>query len=149
MPGPIDDRPWAALPAATADALRPELPLIAAEAIEAISHAVPDYARPLEGEFGKGLRRGVELAMRGFVDLIGSSDSNSAPERQVYVELGRGEMRAGRRLDALLAAYRVGARVAWRRMAAAGEQVQRLRAEPRLLAESIFAYIDSPESSSM
>jgi hypothetical protein len=142
MPGPIDDRPWAELPPATADALRPELPKIAAEAIEAISLAVPDYARPLEGEFGKGLRRGVELAMRGFVDLIGSSDSNSAPERQVYVELGRGEMRAGRRLDALLAAYRVGARVAWRRMAAAGEAAGLSPQALYLLAESIFAYID-------
>ncbi|HEX2233074.1 MAG TPA: helix-turn-helix domain-containing protein, partial [Thermoleophilaceae bacterium] len=60
----------------------------------------------------------------------------------VYVNLGRGEMLAGRRLDALLAAYRLGARVAWRRLAGAG---QRAGLEPRtlyLLAESIFAYID-------
>ena len=58
------------------------------------------------------------------------------------MNLGRGEMRAGRSLDALLAAYRLGARVAWRRLAAAGEAAG---LEPRtlyLLAESIFAYID-------
>lgn len=142
MSGPIDDRPWAALPAEAANALRPELPQIAAEAIEAISHAVPDYARPLEGPFGEGLRNGVEAAMRGFVDLIGRRDAESVPNPQIYLDLGRGEMRAGRRLDALLAAYRIGARVAWRRMASAGE---RAGLEPQtlyLLAESIFAYID-------
>src|SRR5215218_6872879 len=64
------------------------------------------------------------------------------PGREVYVNLGRGEWRAGRSLDALLAAYRVGARVAWRRLVAAGE---RAGLEPRtlyVLAESIFAYID-------
>jgi hypothetical protein len=147
----IDDRPWAALPPETADALRPELPQIAAEAIEAISHAVPDYARPLEGPFGEGLRGGVEQAMRRFVDLIGRSDADpeSDPERQIYVGLGRGEMRAGRRLDALLAAYRVGARVAWRRMSAAGEGAGLSPRVLYLLAESIFAYIHELSSESV
>ena len=42
------------------------------------------------------------------------------PRSRVYVALGRGEVRAGRSLDVLLAAYRVGARVAWRRFAAGG-----------------------------
>jgi hypothetical protein len=140
--GPLDQRPWAALPPEAAAALRPELPQIAAEAIEAISRGVPDYARPLEGPFGEGLRTGVEQALRGFVELIGRSEPVSAPEHQVYVDLGRGEMRAGRRLDALLAAYRLGARVAWRRMAAAGERAGLSPQALYLLAESIFAYID-------
>ena len=51
-------------------------------------------------------------------------------------------MRAGRSLDSLLSAYRIGARVAWRRFAAAR---RRAGLEPDtlyLLAESIFAYID-------
>src|SRR5206468_6318448 len=39
------------------------------------------------------------------------------PGRSVYVELGRGELRAGRRLDALQMAYRLGARISWRRLA--------------------------------
>jgi hypothetical protein len=51
-------------------------------------------------------------------------------------------MRAGRSLEALLKAYRVGARVAWRRFSAAGVEA---RLDPEVLyalAESIFAYID-------
>ena len=60
----------------------------------------------------------------------------------MYVGLGRGEFREGRTLNALLQAYRVGARVAWRRLSAAalaaGADGERIAA----LAESVFAYID-------
>ncbi len=142
MPRPIEPRPWAALPAHTSDVLRPELRATAEDIIDAISREVPDYARPLEGPFGKGLRQGVEQALHRFLDLVGRTDPGPDPGRQAYVDLGRGEVRAGRRLEALLAAYRLGARVAWRRLAAAGEDAG---LEPRtlyLLAESIFAYID-------
>jgi hypothetical protein len=142
MAAALDERPWAALPPVTADALRPELPAVAEEIIAAISAGVPEYALPLEGRFGEGLRMGVERALQRFLDLIGQAEAGPEPARQVYIDLGRGEMRAGRPLEALLAAYRLGARVAWRRLAAAGE---RAGLEPRtlyLLAESIFAYID-------
>src|SRR5205807_2769190 len=51
-------------------------------------------------------------------------------------------MRAGRSLESLLGAYRVGARVAWRRLAAAGVEAGLEPDTLYLLAESIFAYID-------
>jgi hypothetical protein len=51
-------------------------------------------------------------------------------------------MRAGRSLDSLLSAYRVGARVAWRRFAATGAEAGLEPETLYLLAESIFAYID-------
>lgn len=142
MPRPLDDRPWVALPPRAADALADQLPAVVDEIIEAISRGVPDYARPLEGPFGEGLRTGVEQALRRFVDLIGREDDRPDPGRQVYVDLGRGELRAGRSLDALLAAYRIGARVAWRRFAAAGERAGLDPQALYLLAEAIFAYID-------
>jgi hypothetical protein len=82
----------------------------------------------------------VEEAIRHFLAEI---DASGPVERaDVYRALGRGEMRAGRTLDALLSAYRVGARVVWRRMSALGAE-QGLNPETLyLLAESIFAYID-------
>jgi hypothetical protein len=52
-------------------------------------------------------------------------------------------MRAGRTLESLLSAYRVGARVAWRRFAAAGVAAGMEPETLYLLAESIFAYIDA------
>jgi hypothetical protein len=138
----LDDRPWTALPVTAAEALRPALPAVAEEIIGAISAGVPEYALPLEGRFGEGLRTGVERALERFLDLVSGDEAAPDPLRQVYVDLGRGELRAGRPLEALLAAYRLGARVAWRRLAAAGEGAG---LDPRtlyLLAESIFAYID-------
>ena len=140
MAGQSTLRSWHQLPPEVAEVLRPELPRVAREIIEAIPGEVPQYARRLEGAFGRGLVAGVEEALRQFVDGIGAGGRMS--RARVYVDLGRGEMRAGRTLDALLSAYRVGARVAWRRFAAAGEAAQLPPPTLYQLAESIFAYID-------
>jgi len=129
--------------------LAPQLPAVADEIIAAISEGVPDYARPLEGPFGRGLRRGVEEALRRFLDLFGSDSDEPDPRREIYVELGRGELRAGRPLEALLAAYRLGARVAWRRLADAGEQAGLAPQTLYRLAEAIFAYIDEISAESV
>jgi hypothetical protein len=51
-------------------------------------------------------------------------------------------MRAGRSLESLLSAYRLGARVAWRRFAAVGTEAGLEPEVLYVLAESIFAYID-------
>ena len=120
---------------------RPELPTLAEDIIEAVSENVPDYRRDLAGTFGRNLRLGVEAALGRFCTMV-EGGTDEGPGSEVYVELGRVEMRAGRSLNSLLAAYRLGARVAWRRYAEVGE---RAGLEPQtlyLLAESVFAYID-------
>ena len=88
------------------------------------------------------MRIGVQEALRQFVALIEDPRGGRGAGHEIYVDLGRGEMRAGRSLDALLSAYRLGARVAWRRFAAAGERAGLSPRTLYLLAESIFAYID-------
>jgi hypothetical protein len=136
----FDPRPWRRLPPQAVAALRPQLPDLAQEIIVAIRVVVPAYARPLDGPFGRGLIVGVEEALRQFVD--GIEVGGPMPRSRVYVDLGRGEVRAGRGLDVLLAAYRVGARVAWRRFSAGGVAAGLEPETLYLLAESIFAYID-------
>ena len=79
-------------------------------------------------------------ALRHF--LVEIEAGRSVPRPDVYVDLGRGEMRSGRSLDSLLSAYRIGARVAWRRFAAVGVQAGLEPDTLYLLAESLFAYID-------
>jgi PucR C-terminal helix-turn-helix domain len=139
---PLETEPWRSLPPRVADVIEPELDAITAEILATIAAEVPEYARPLEGRFGRGIRTGVGEALRQFVALVRDPGAGRDPGREVYVELGRGEFRQGRTLDSLQAAYRVGARVAWRRIAAAGRRAE-LEAEPlSLLAEAIFAYID-------
>jgi hypothetical protein len=131
--------PWEALPPELAATLRPELGGLADEIVAAVRAEVPAYG---EGELPPRLRIGVEEALRQFVELIERPGGRRRPARDVYVGLGRGEMRAGRGLDALLAAYRVGARVAWRRLAAVGGRAGLQPDTLYLLAEAIFAYID-------
>jgi len=113
----------------------------------AIPHEVPEYARPFEGSFGRGVQTGVTEALRQFVALI--RDPEAPREREVYVALGRGELRQGRTLDSLQSAYRVGARVAWRRVAAAARRAGLDPEALSLLAEAIFAYIDELSADSV
>src|SRR3954452_8703317 len=141
--------PWRALPDGLADAIEPELPEATEEILAAIGAEVPEYARPLEGSFGAGIRTGVSEALRQFVALIRDPDGGREPGRDVYVALGRGELRQGRTLDSLQSAYRIGARVAWRRISAAA---RRHRIDPdqlAILAEAIFAYIDELSADSV
>ena len=135
-------RSFAAIPAEAADVLRPLLPGLADETIAAIAADVPEYAREMEGEFGRLVRLGVEVAFNRFVDLIADPAADGGYARETYVNLGRGEFRAGRSLDVLLAAYRVGARLAWRRFVEAGSSRDLPPEVLYQLGEAIFAYID-------
>jgi PucR C-terminal helix-turn-helix domain len=145
----VAEHPWEGLPPEVAEVLRPELPGLADEIVDELSHGVPDYARPLEGPFGEALRNGVVEALGRFTTMVENPSADRDAGREVYVNLGRGEMRAGRSLDALLAAYRLGARVAWRRLAAAGERAGLPPRTLYALAEAIFAYIDELSADSI
>jgi len=135
----LADQPWHELPSSVVAVLRPALDDVAREMMEAVG-TVPAYSRPLEGPFGEGIRAGVQEALRHFLAEI---EAGGPVDRgDVYRSLGQGEMRAGRSLESLLSAYRIGARVAWRRFAALGVEAGLDPDILYLLAESIFAYID-------
>jgi len=136
------DRPWESLPPELDGVLGPQLPELGDEIIAAIRAEVPAYARPLTGAFGENVRRGVTEALGQFVSMSRAGTAGRGAGREIYVALGRGEARDGRTLEALLAAYRVGARVAWRRLSQAGLEAGLEPETLVLLAESIFAYID-------
>ena len=94
----------ATLSSPSADALRGTLPGLADQIVDAIAREVPDYARPMEGRFGETVRFGVQVALNRFVDLlVGEAPRHS---RDTYRQLGAGEYKQGRTLDALLSAYR-------------------------------------------
>jgi hypothetical protein len=138
----LQHEPWRALPPEVASVIEPEMPGLRDAILGEIAQEVPQYARPLEGAFGRGIRLGVDEALRQFVDLVADPERGRAQGREVYRGLGRGEMREGRSLDSLQAAYRIGARVAWRKLADAG---LRAKLPPDVLcslADAIFAYID-------
>ena len=139
---PQTTRTFAAVPPETAEVLRPVLSGLADETIEAIAVEVPDYARAMEGDFGAAVRQGVEIAFQRFLRLVVDPRADVRSAREAYVNLGRGEYHAGRSLDALLAAYRVGARLAWRRFVETGREAGLPPEVLYDLGEAIFAYID-------
>lgn len=105
----------------------------------AIQREVPEYAGPLRGDFGRAILTGAEQALRRFLAEGGRGETDSG---RIYRALGRGEHRAGRSLDALQAAYRIGARVAWRRVSRLADRAGVPVEDQHELAEAIFAYID-------
>jgi PucR-like helix-turn-helix protein len=132
----------ATLPPQAADALRSTLPELADSIVAAIAREVPDYARPMEGRFGETVRFGVQVALNRFVDLLLGEARTESRARDTYGRLGAGEYRQGRSLDALLAAYRVGAKVAWRHFVDVGTRAGFPPDSLYDLGEAIFAYID-------
>ncbi len=137
------------LPPSLAEALRPVLPGLARDTVDAIGREVPDYARSLEGAFGRALRGGVEQALARFVDELALPSARPAEAAAVYAGLGRGELRAGRSLDALLSAYRLGARLAWERFQAAAVAAGHPPEVLYALAAAIFSYIDALSAESV
>jgi PucR C-terminal helix-turn-helix domain len=132
--------PWGDLPIALRELLRPGLPGVVEEVIAAVRAEVPAYDQPFEGEFGMLISQGATAALEQFVGLLGRDED--VPDLVTSAGLGRAEHRAGRTLDALQSAYRVGARVAWRAMAQVGAAEGVESTTMYRLAEAIFAYID-------
>jgi PucR C-terminal helix-turn-helix domain len=136
------DEPWRELPPRIGELLAPHVPALSDEVIAAIRDRVPAYRRPLRGRFGAGIRTGVEEALSQFVALIADPSLDRSGAERVYRGLGRGEHRERRSLDALLEAYRLGARVAWRRVSEIAIEANVDRRTLALLADAVFAYID-------
>jgi hypothetical protein len=134
--------------------LRERLPEVAAETVAAVTVEVPDYAGALSGSMGTNIESAVQMALGGFLKLASRSRGSDpstplGPTLEGAYALGRGEARSGRTMDALLAAYRVGARVAWRELAHAAGGAGVDAATMAQFAELVFAYIDELSASSV
>jgi PucR C-terminal helix-turn-helix domain len=143
-----------ALDPAVSAALRAGLPDVSARTVAAVTAEVVDYADPLRGEFGANITRAVELALATFVRLAeepAGEDPGARllPALEAAYGLGRGEARSGRTIDALLAAYRVGARVAWQEWGAAALAAGLPAPSLVTFAALVFAYIDQLSAASV
>ncbi|GAA1984958.1 helix-turn-helix domain-containing protein [Kitasatospora viridis] len=146
--GPLT-APRQTLPSQLATELRRENRAIAAEIIREIRAQVPEFSRPLAGKFGAGIQQGVETALEEFADLVAGAEPGGPERLKVYRALGRGELTEGRSLDALQAAYRLGARVAWRRYARVVRRAGVSTEVVAALAEAVFAHIDEVAAASV
>jgi hypothetical protein len=143
-----------ALDPGIAGGLRGRLPAVAEQTVLAVIAEVPGYAGALSGEMRVNIERAVQMALGGFVRLAENArdaDPRSPlqPALAAAYELGRGEARDGRTMDALLAAYRVGARVAWRELSAVMVDEGLPAGTVAEFAELVFAYIDELSAASV
>ena len=142
-----------AYPAPLVAALRERLPDVAVLAVRTIIAEVPSYANALSGPMGAKIRRSVQLALAGFVDLLDEEVENAAEPtalaKDYSYQLGRGEARSGRTVDALLAAFRIGARVCWEHISATAVRLDAPADLVAGLAGVVFAYIDELSAASV
>ncbi|WP_018653116.1 PucR family transcriptional regulator [Actinomadura flavalba] len=135
-------KPWVGVPGEVSELFRPHLDALAEEMIEEILAGIPEYSRPQDEEYARLVRLAVEGALRQFTDLIMDPDSSWEPVVAVYREIGWAEAREGRNLDVLQTSLRLGARVAWRRLASESERYNISRRTLASIAEAIFAFLD-------
>lgn len=141
------------LDAATTELLRSRLPSVAHDTVRAITVEVPAYADAFGGRMGDTIESAVQLALAGFLKLAGTAHRTDpgtplAPALGGAYELGRGEARSGRSMDALLSAYRVGARVSWRELSDTAVEAGLPAGTLAKFAELVFAYIDELSAAS-
>src|ERR687893_129920 len=140
------------IPDAVAEAMREELPAVAEQTVAAIVVEVPSYADAFAGDMGRKIENAVQLALGGFLVLAsaGGGDASTPiqPALDGAYQLGRGEARSGRSMDALLAAYRIGARVSWREMSATAVRSHLDSETLAQFAELVFTYIDELSAAS-
>lgn len=142
--------PWLSLPAEVGAALRPSLPTLVEEILTHVPSDVPIYAPLINGQFRESIRRGVVLALNRFLNLANTSQPPLTPgDREIYRTLGRQEMTSGRPMEALLSAYRSGARTTWRGVSRAAHDHDFDTEVLIALGESIFAYIDELSAASV
>ncbi|MFP5218296.1 MAG: helix-turn-helix domain-containing protein [Actinomycetes bacterium] len=133
--------------------LRAQLAEVADRTVEAVTTEVGEYGA-LEAQVGENIRQAVQLALATFLRLaaqpVEADDGADAmqPALEGAYALGRGEARSGRTMHALLAAYRVGARTAWRDWSATAVDSDLPAETVARFAELVFAYIDELSAAS-
>jgi hypothetical protein len=104
---------------------------------EAIEKSIPEYSL-----FRDNVVDGIRQALVKFVDMIAEPEAERDPHDDIHRKLGAWEFKSGRSLDSLQAAYRIGARVAWRHVCAFAEQRELSLHQMSVLGEAMIAHVD-------
>ncbi|MDK1473939.1 helix-turn-helix domain-containing protein [Streptomyces sp. 549] len=121
---------------------RNEIPVLAEDILREIRREYPTLPVILD-ESGEPMSLvGIRRALEHFVEHLATGLGSPHVHPPVFQEFGRGELLQGRSLDSLQAIYRLGVRLAWRRLAEIGQQAQIPAPAMYELAESGFQYLD-------
>ena len=145
---------WAPLPESVSAAMRTVLPAVAERTVAAVVSDVPSYADAFGGRTGQNIERAVRQSLAAFLQLVSQGDDpDTSPSVQPALEgafaLGQGEARQNRSTDVLLAAFRIGARTAWREWSAVAVAHEVPGDQLAVFAERVFVYIDRLSAASV
>lgn len=142
------ERPWEELPQSLATLIRSHSAALGEAIIATLATRKPTpYSRPLEGAFGRGVRRGIQGALSQFAKLVAAGgEALDASERELWRQLGREELRDGRSVDVLVSAVQLGARALWRGLRVPVADAGYAEPVQLALGEAIYAYADAVTS---
>ncbi|MBB1253739.1 helix-turn-helix domain-containing protein [Streptomyces alkaliterrae] len=137
---------WRAVPDAQVrrftELARGEIPVLAQDILREIRQEYPGLPVILDSNGVPMSLIGIRRALEHFVEHLATGLGHPHVHPPVFQEFGRGELLEGRSLDSLQAIYRLGVRLAWRRLAEIGQEVQIPAPAMYELAESGFQYLD-------
>lgn len=122
--------------------LRKEIPSLCEEIVDEVCRSIPDYAPLIGGHFREPVQRAVESNVLTFVDHL-VSPRKPAPMRDEHCRsLGRLQLPFDTGLSRLEAAFRIGVRVAWRRMSQLFRRHRVPSGMQSALADLLFGYVE-------
>ncbi|MFJ9617785.1 helix-turn-helix domain-containing protein [Streptomyces noursei] len=119
-----------------------EVPALAQEIFREIRREYPQLPLIPDGSGEPRALVGIRQSLEQFVGHLTAGLDRPHVHPRVFQEFGRGEVIQGRSLDVLQAIYRLGVRLAWRRLAEIGQEVAIPAPAMYELAESGFEYLD-------
>jgi hypothetical protein len=141
------------LPPEVVVAIRATLPTVADDVVTVIIDEVPSYTDAFSGPMGETIRSAVRVALGGFLSLVserrGTAPKTPAAAIEGAYQLGRGEARSGRSSEALLSAYRIGARVAWHHLSTLAVENGVDATTLAEFAQAVLFYIDELSAASV
>lgn len=130
---------WSMLPRDLATLFGPNVTDLTKEIVREVQWSIPAFA---DLRLAETISQSVQQAVLHFIDKLADPSTPNSQGAQHFRDLGLQELYDEPIVDALQMAYRVGARVAWRRMAQVGDRAGVSTATLCLLGEAVFAYID-------
>jgi hypothetical protein len=127
------------------DAMRAALPQVAEGVVAAVIAEVPSYSEPFRGRMGRIIENAVALALSGFLGSLAGAKPGADQMQRVFdaaFQLGQGEARSGRSMDALAAAYRIGTHRAWDDLSEIAVESGLPAREVARFAGLVFDYLD-------
>ncbi|MDQ6835792.1 MAG: helix-turn-helix domain-containing protein [Actinomycetota bacterium] len=130
------------IPPEAVAAVAEQLPEVVDNIIAAVRAQSPVYGEVLAGPEGMAIRLGIEQAHRAFLAAVQQGRRPAGETDELWRRLGEAEFQAGRSLDELRTAFRIGTRAAWRGAADLALRAGVSAPVAIATAEAIFVYAD-------